>query len=273
MFQRKIAKVAVILMTLLTMSALNSTPLFKETAHAQTSPSIAPLADQWWKWFVSLDTKALAQQYHLPDSPKQPRANPLFDTTGILCGVGLQNGMLFLVGTGGVTTAPGSILQQDTTYVRTCSTPIRQGTPILIPLVNTECSTLHTATTPSEFGWDDWCGTTSGQLRTQANLVINHAGELNIAVDGVPLTPQRAQSPGNGQYITWVPNNPFALFGPPYNVQAPTTVLSVADGYWALVNNLPLGQHQIKFGGAICSDSMCGKKLFETEVTYYLTVV
>jgi hypothetical protein len=122
--------------------------------------------------------------------------------------------MLFLVGTGGVTIPPGQPIQEDTNYQRTCTTPIRQGTPILIPILNSECS-------PIEFGYDQNCNQRpvasrtappcpqseivyASALRSEVNKFFqpDHApvSSLKIVVDGVTLTPQRAQSPGLGHY-------------------------------------------------------------------------
>ncbi len=162
--------------------------------------------------------------------------------------------MLFLVGTGDVTIPPGQPIQEDTSYQRTCTTPIRHGTPILIPILNSECS-------PIEFGYDQNCNqqpvvpttpppcpqsqtTYAAALRSEVNKFFQpdaHApiARLNFAIDGVPSTPQRAQSPGLGHCTTIMPNNPFSVFGPPgpppngnpLNVNQPTTVQSISDGY------------------------------------------
>jgi hypothetical protein len=240
--------------------------------------SLGALTNQWWDWIFSLNTVSLG-------------GNPIFDKTGALCSAGIQqNGMLFLVGTGGVTIPPGQPIQEDTSYQRTCTTPLRQGTPILIPIINAECS-------PIEFGYDKNCNhqpaasttappcpqsqtTYAAALRSEVNKVINHATRLNIAVDGVPLTSQRAQSPDLGHCMTIMPNNPFAdpVFGPPgpppdgnpLNVNHPTTVQSIADGYWVLITNLSPGQHTLDFGGTIVFPNGAS---FVTKATYHLTIV
>jgi hypothetical protein len=296
----KIAKAAVILLIAVTLSALNNMSFVNQTANAQVS-SLGDLTNQWWNWIFSLNIGSLG-------------GNPIFDTTGALCNAGIQqNGMLFLVGTGGVIIPPGQPIQGDTSYQRTCTTPIRQGTPILIPLVNSECS-------PIEFGYDQNCNQQpvalrtappcpqtqtvyASALRSEVNKVINHAQDLKIVVDGVPLTPQRAQSPGLGHCMTIMPNNPFSdprfgvpgppikcqskipstnpVFNPdtqltncplgnPLNVAQPTTVQSIADGYWALINNLSLGPHTLEFGGRIV---LPDGSSFVTTATYHLTVV
>jgi hypothetical protein len=233
---------------------------------------LGSLTNQWWNWIFSVDIVRLG-------------GNPIFDKTGALCDAGIQrNGMLFLVGTGGVTTPAGQSIQEDTSYQRTCTTPIRHGTPILIPILNSECS-------PIEFGYDQNCNhqpvvTTpappcpqtqtkyAAALRSEVSKFFqpDHApvDRLNLAVDGVPLTPQRAQSPGLGHCMTIKPNNPFSVFGPPLNVNQPTTVQSISDGYWALVTNLQRGPHTLTFGGTIIFPDGSS---FVTQATYHLTVV
>ncbi len=289
----KIAETAVILLIAVTLLALNNIPFVYQSANAQARPpnpfippaaggqfSLGPLTNQWWDWIFSLDIVRLG-------------GNPIFDKTGALCNAGIQqNGMLFLVGTGGVTIPPGQPIQEDTSYQRTCTTPIRHGTPILIPVLNSECS-------PIEFGYDQNCNqqpvvpttappcpqsqtTYAAALRSEVNKFFqpDHApiARLNLAIDGVPLTPQRAQSPGLGHCTTIMPNNPFSVFGPPgpppngnpLNVNQPTTVQSISDGYWTLVTNLPRGQHTLDFGGTIVFPNGYS---FVTKATYHLTVV
>ena len=294
MFVPKTTKAVVILLIAITLSALNNIPLFNQSANAQVGQSNPPiqsaagqfslgaLTNQWWNWIFSLDIVKLAQQYNLPADGQSN--NPIFDKTGALCNAGIQpNGMLFLVGTGGITIPPGQPIQEDTSYQRTCITPLRQGTPILIPIVNSECS-------PIEFGYNENCNqqpgplptnappcpqsqtTYAAALRSEVNKLIDHATRLNIAVDGVPLTPQRAQSPGLGHCTTIMPNNPFSVFPSPNpdNVNQPTTVQSIADGYWVLITNLSRGQHTLEFGGTIVfSDGSS----FVTKATYHLTIV
>ena len=288
MFESMLTKVAITLLTAVMLCVLNNVTFLNQMAYAQLSnnvnPSITPrggnqfflapvpggLTNQWWDWIFSLDITKLAQQYNLPADGQSN--NPFFDKTGVLCNAGLQqNGLLFLVGTAGVNLAPGEQLQGDKTYDRNCKTPITRGTLILIPVINSECSTI-------EFGYDAPCvqsptqnpAAQSGQMRSQVNKLIDHATELNIAIDGVPLNPQRVQSPGIGHFMKIVPNNPFAVFGPPLNVDHQITVLSVADGYWVALRNLSQGTHTVQFGGAVVFP---GGGQFQTEVTYHLTVV
>jgi hypothetical protein len=284
----KMAKAAAILLIAVTLSALNNMPFFNQTANAQVPSqfSLGELTNKWWDWIFSLDLFNLAQKYNLPADGQTN--NPIFDKTGALCDAGLQpNGMLFLVGTGGISIPPGGIIQEDTSYQRTCTTPIRQGTQILIPIVNAECS-------PIEFGYDQNCNhqdqpstpasapcpqssiTYAAALRSEVNKFFqpNHApvSSLKIKVDGVPLTPQRAQSPGLGHCMTIMPNNPFSVFPAPNpdNVPLATTVQSIADGYFALINNLSPGQHTLEFGGRIVFPDGSS---FVTTATYHLTVV
>jgi hypothetical protein len=44
----------------------------------------------------------------------------------------------------------------------------------------------------------------------------------------------------------------------------------VSDGYWIMLKPLPVGTHNLKFKGTVKAAD--GKKLFELDVTYELTV-
>ena len=185
----------VILLIAVTLSAFNNMSFIKQTANAQVSSpsqslpnkdgtaattttanttitttiptatsspqtSLGDLTNQWWDWIFSLNIVKLAQQYNY----SLGKDNPIFDKTGALCDAGIQrNGMLFLVGTGGVTTPAGQPIQEDTSHQRTCTTPIRQGTPILIPLINSECS-------PIEFGYDQNCNQPACSIKDSTTL-------------------------------------------------------------------------------------------------------
>jgi hypothetical protein len=194
--------------------------------------NIAALGDKWWNWAFSIDTTEVGN-------------NPFTDTTGELCDLGKQRGnLLFLVGTVG-----------DTGDVRTCDTPIPRGTTLFFPLLNQECSTL------------EGNGDTEVKLRACATDTINHVDSLTLTIDGVSAEQliKRAESGPGGFQLTVVPHNPFGV-----GVSEPTTTLSVADGYWALLKATSLGQgeHTITFGGEVVFPD----STFRTEVTYKIVV-
>jgi hypothetical protein len=214
---------------------------------APINRNIAALGDEWWNWAFSIDTSDVG--------------NPFTDTTGELCDLGKQRGnLLFLVGTAGEVTTSGGT-SGHTGDVRTCDTPIPRGTTIFFPLVNTECSTL------------EGNGDTEAELRSCAIDIINHVDKdsLTLTIDGVSSAElaKRVQSGPGGFQLTVVPNNPFGV-----QVSKPTTTLSVADGYWALLKATSLGhgEHTITFGGIADFPELPNPFTFRTEVTYNIVV-
>lgn len=87
---------------------------------------------------------------------------------------------------------------------------------------------------------------------------------------GVPSAQlaKRVQSEPGGFQLTVVPNNPFGV-----DVNKPTTTLSVADGYWALLKATSLrpGKHTITFDGEADFPEL--DFTFRTEVTYKIVEV
>jgi hypothetical protein len=47
---------------------------------------------------------------------------------------------------------------------------------------------------------------------------------------------------------------------------------AVSDGFWIMLNPLPVGKHQISFGGTGVDFTSTGKENFGTDVTYNLNV-
>jgi hypothetical protein len=221
---------------------------------APSNQQLSQLGDAWWRWIWSVDTATVG-------------GNPFDDRTGALCGLGQQQGnLLFLVGTvGEVDLINGGGTSGHTGDVRTCNKPIPQGTSILLPLLNTECSVLEGNYDPTQ------PGSPVQQLRSCANTIINHVdtSSLRLVIDGHSLTNLarqfRAQSGPNGYQFTAVPNNPFGV-----SVTQPTPTLSVADGYWYLLPTLGPGQHTITFGGKANFPEF--GFTFVTSVTYNLMI-
>jgi hypothetical protein len=218
---------------------------------------VANLADMWWQWATNLDTTVVG--------------NPFGDNS-LSCTLGEQRGnLLFLTGTAGIFTPEGGVEQPGgTDFTRTCT--IQPGTQLLIPLLNTECSTI-------EFGLTGPCGDTPDELRASANQLLDFVTSLTLEIDGVQVPAEqlfqyRVESANkNGFSLTIAPNNPFGItpeFLNPPTLTLPATATSVAAGYWVLLNPLPPGEHTIEFGG-IATFPAAGT--FRTSVTYLLNVV
>jgi hypothetical protein len=150
------------------------------------------------------------------------------------CDLGTGN-VIFLAGTTGGTAT------------RTCT--VSTGTSLLVPLINVECSTA------------EGDGETATELRACAQKdFVREFTNLSLVVDGVAvdgLTRFRVQS--DPFQFTSVKQN---VFGVPA-----ATSLSVADGYWALINPLPSGTHTVSFGGDFGDPSA-----FTTRATYTIIV-
>ena len=183
---------------------------------------------------------------------------------------------MFLFGTAGqITTSSGT--GGHTGDVRTCSTPIPMGTSILLPVLNTECSVAEGSVFPGQ-------PLTEKSLRDFCTAITNHATSLTAVVDGREILSSNgaiqqshAVSAPGGFQLTIVPNNPFGVTKvitdpnqPARPFHQPITTLSVADGFWVLLSNLPPGPHTIKFGGVynFLNDPNFPSFIFRTEVTY-----
>uniref|UniRef100_C6DZD2 Putative signal peptide protein n=1 Tax=Geobacter sp. (strain M21) TaxID=443144 RepID=C6DZD2_GEOSM len=173
--------------------------------------------------------------------------NPAADTTGANCSVDQLTGPVFFL-TGNFTS--------NASVTRNCTVPA--GKTLIIPIINTECSTLEAA---------PFNGSNEKELRFCAALGMDGASvsSLQLIVDGKPmknLQAYRVQSPV------------FNFHLPVGNILGLTnstedTGSSVSDGYWAAVPPLSPGAHTIHFGGAFESGPGAG---FSVDVTYNLTV-
>jgi hypothetical protein len=121
------------------------------------------------------------------------------------------------------------------------------GTPILVPLINVECSTI------------EGNGTTAAELRACAEGFADQFTDLSLTVDGTAvgnLTNFRVQT----RVFSFT-----AVQGNVFGIPAGTTD-SVADGYWALIPPLRPGVHTISFGGSYPPGA------FSTLSNYTITV-
>lgn len=152
------------------------------------------------------------------------------------CSVGQSGPVWFLAGTGG-----GAAMRE-------CMAPLKGHKHLLIPLVNG--SVFDEPLTIDERR-DLLDGLFS---EVPAGVFNSVACDLQIDVDGKPAvysTPiVRTQSP------------PFDYFGDPE---------TVADGFWVMLDPLPIGRHEIMFSGGLC-DIETGDSLFRVDVTYTVTV-
>ena len=128
--------------------------------------------------------------------------------------------------------------------------PCPRGTALLLPLLSASCTTVEP---PPFHGRDE------AALRACTEAWFATAVELTAVVDGEAI-------PDLDRYR--VQSDLFTVALPAGNILGvePTVTQGVADGYWLLLAPLPVGEHELRFGGGIANSGI------STEVTYHLTV-
>jgi hypothetical protein len=174
----------------------------------------------WWQWAFSLPVNN----------------HPLFDETGIHCGVGQTGHVWYL---GGVFNESGEAIRNK------CTVP--SGTMLFFPILNVVCSSLT--------------GDPPDAIAACAKEIVDTAIELAVEVDGVPiknLQRYRVMSP----LFTYGPLPADNILGAPAGETAP----AVADGFYLMLAPLSVGQHTIHFHGTFPDFP------FTLDITYILTV-
>ena len=163
--------------------------------------------------------------------------HPAADPTGALCGLGQAGPVFFLVQAG-----------DQEAVERRCTVPA--GTALLLPLLDASCTTVEP---PPFHGRDE------AALRACTEAWFATAVELTAVVDGETI-------PDLERYR--VQSDLFAVALPAGNMLGvePTVTQGVVEGYWLLLAPLPVGEHELRFGGAVPDSEIA------TEVTYHLTV-
>jgi hypothetical protein len=169
--------------------------------------------------------------------------NPATDTTGEDCSKGDFGDTFFLAGTFG-----GKAERQCT---------ITEGQDILIPIVNT--INIKTAETD-----------TRESLLATATDFTDQTKNLKLRIDGKYVRNLESYRVTNSELFTFeaVENNVFQPLG-----LGPGSYVAVADGYWALIEGLSAGEHEITIDGKQHGHLSSGdKRDFRTQVTYHITV-
>ena len=184
---------------------------------------------KWWQW-----------AYSIPVS-----LNPAYDNTGIHCSINQTSPTWFFPGTYG----------HDVT--RICKIP--EGTAILFPILNSECSYAEFPNLKNET-----------QLSNCARDEQDKVSLLNASIDGHKienLHQYRVQSPLFN--FTLPKENILGLY--PQNTR-------VSDGNWVFVKPLSIGKHVISFKGETVDIQDNKTKSFAVpsgwnyNTTYLLTV-
>lgn len=141
-----------------------------------------------------------------------------------------------------------------TTEVK-CKVPA--GKAIFFPIINNECSTIE--------GY----GETEGELRNNTKDIIDGVTVIEATVDGKPLKQLKKYRVESPLFEFKLPGDnvlkEFGLIVPEF--EGAKSSKSVSDGYWIMLEPLSPGEHEIYIY------SKLPKYDFETEMTYYITVV
>ncbi|MDJ0806850.1 MAG: hypothetical protein QNJ78_08450 [Gammaproteobacteria bacterium] len=180
----------------------------------------------WWQWALSIPADR----------------NPILDPDGSFCAEGQGSGPVFFLA--------GTWVELDEGG-RTCSVPAGQF--IFFPLVNTECSEAEDGT--------DWYCATEAACRECAGRNANtyDPDSLVLIVDGKKLKDLDEHRFQSAAYYFTLPDD--NILG-----EDETKSISVADGYWVMLNPLPPGKHTIHFEGGPYDGSWL------QDVTYTITV-
>jgi hypothetical protein len=186
----------------------------------------------WWTWALSFPADR----------------NPIFDATGEFGSQGQAGPVWFLAGTSG-----GAV-------ERTITIPAGKG--LFLPLLNVindyPCPDPNFQPPPGQ--------TLEEFLREGAIFFVDHATELSVEVDGVPLRnlfDYRATS----DLFTFTGDPSMTAFDPCITGQPQP---AVSDGYWLMLSPLRPGQHTIHSVSKAEFPEFDFE--FTVEVTYYITV-
>jgi hypothetical protein len=206
-------------------------------------------AGEWWKWAVSF--------------PEGADTNPVQDETGDLCHLGQSGPVWFLAGTFGVTGVE-----------RDCTIPA--GTAIFYPLANVAWVDFpgDEIVSDEEVSWivADYMDTFCEARSTLDTFDMPIFGEQAAPITARKQPVVRAQSP---KVRADLPD------GNIYGLPPGTNERVIGEGYWVMLPPLTRGEHLLTLYGARCDplvdeateEEIGLEKVFETEVTYHLTVV
>jgi hypothetical protein len=200
-------------------------------------------AAEWWQWALSIPVGE----------------NPM---KGGACELHQSGDVFFLAGTnGGAAT-------------RSCTIPTGKG--IFFPLVNVVFRAC-----PELSGGSYTCdlATADSTLHECASWYIDNGDEtLLLEIDGAAVGGLDEYRAHSEPFFDTSPLDPAERVSPtcsgpieanPCGVPVGSQRHSVADGYWAMLRPLPVGQHQVRFAAAMGGDGWGG---FSLDVTYNIVV-
>jgi hypothetical protein len=184
------------------------------------------LSSDWWQWAVSIPAAV----------------NPVLDASGQSCMVGQSGEVWFLAGSfGGVAS-------------RSCSVP--EGVKLFLPVANSV-----------NFDTPGVCGQVGNlsvaELRGFSATFINGLTQTSATIDSKPVRLRRIRS---DVFPLALPTENIFTAPPDCVVPAGVYPRAVDDGYYALIDDLAVGEHTLQIAAA-------GANEFNLNVVYRLTVV
>jgi hypothetical protein len=194
--------------------------------------SFEQLSAEWQQWALSIPTSE----------------NPQLDANGGNCMIGQRGSVWFLTG-----------VFQGGTAIRTCSVP--EGKALYFPVINSV-----------QINAPNVCGqgpnnVSVKDLRSMAAPIIDKATNLSVAVDAITVKSLRRVKSDVFEVALPEENVFDPLCGGPGTVPGGIYSPAVDDGFYVLLNPLPVGSHTLH----IHAESTVGPIL--QDVTYNLTVV
>jgi hypothetical protein len=202
-------------------------------------------SEAWWQWV-----------FRVPVPQANREAHPLFDTTGVNCGVGQEGPVWFLGGGFG-----------PSTIVRNCTMPA--GKAIFFPILNSERDNAqgrYARTVEdmrlSAITRQDAVADLAAELDGEA---ITNIADYRISTLDTPMpfgftVPEENLLNRNGGYPV-----PAGSCYVPIGLTECVPYVAVNDGYYLMLAPLSPGEHVLHFSGTLLPT-------FHLDVTYYLTV-
>jgi hypothetical protein len=223
--------------TNLVSSSLLALALVAVAGLAQAAPKpLPPQSNAFGKGYAELAADWLEWALAIPAA-----TNPILDPDGAYAAMGQSGKVWFLAGNFGGTTE------------RTITVP--NGTALFFPIVN-----YFWVNTP-EYGDDDWSDEQAAYVRGLIEPIIDSAQDLVLEIDGRVISNVYDLRVYSEVGLCTLPDD--NLFGIPFE---PVPHECVADGYWALLPPLSVGEHTIRFAGSVPATN------FSLDVTYHVTV-
>jgi hypothetical protein len=161
-----------------------------------------------------------------------PSNPPATQTGNVDCSAGQTGKVWFLAGT--VTDEP---------IERTCS--IKKGKPLFFPLVN-------------DIFWQPEDCNDEATCRAAAAPFIDSVTGWTCTIDNVPCVWHNQIVRDQSSPL------PLNIVSDPFGAALGKRPMSISDGYWIMLDPLPLGEHTLHFTG--------DTPVFNIDVTYHLTV-